>query len=69
MCVGPGMHFCARNMCGIVGITGTGKLDGGLFGVTPVLDLAVSSLLVLEATVTIERWQSLMLSRGEVSSV
>lgn len=64
VCVSPGMHFFARNMCGIAGITGTGKLDGRLFGVTPVLDLAVSSLRVLEATVMIERWRSLMLGQG-----
>lgn len=44
VCVSPGMHFFARNMYGIVGITGTGKLDGRLFGVTPVLDLAMSLL-------------------------
>ena len=62
--VSPGRHFLARNMCGIVGIAGTGKLDAGLFGVTPALDLALCSVRLLEATVMIERRQSLMLGQG-----
>lgn len=46
VCVSAGMHFFARNMCGIVGIIGTEKFNGRLFGVTPVPDLAVSSVCV-----------------------
>lgn len=40
VCVCPaGMRFFVRNMCGIVGITGTAKLDGRLlFGLTLDLD-------------------------------
>ena len=59
VCVSPGMHFFARNMCGIVGITGIGKSDGRFFGVTPALDLAVVCVCARvrvwrEATVMIE---------------
>lgn len=61
VCVSSGMHSFTRNVYGSVGITGTEKLDGRLFGVTPVLDLAVSYLPSVSQRFT--HTQTLMLSQ------